>query len=287
MHGVNATSNPTGTSPRDLPRRARARRRIGLTLVVLAAALVALQTWRMLGGPGEAKAPVPGVPLRLHPRSGPSRAVTVVFLSSDADWLGINKNLPRALAEQGYPTVAWNSLRYYLRERSPESAAADLSRVLDEAARRYGSRRFALVGYSWGAGVLPFLVNRLPEEQRQDVVAAVYLAYPGFGAFRFRPSAWWLQVDGSERPAEREVARLGLLPSLCIAGEQDPIRDCRSLAPHGVPHRLFPVGHSLTGLTAELLPWVQATIERGAAERGTDLGGAATPGRPDARPGMR
>ena len=117
-----------------------------------------------------------------------------------------------------------------------------------------------------GYYVLPFLLNRLPERQRARATSMVLLAYPGFGGFRFVPSAWFVRVDPDAPNANPEVAGLQGLPSLCIAGESDPIRDCRSIEAYGVERMLFPVGHSLTGLTEDLLPSILATLERGSRE---------------------
>ncbi len=53
------------------------------------------------------------------------------------------------------------------------------------------------------------------------------------------------------------------VPSVCIAGESDPIRDCRSIETLGIERHLYPVGHSLTGILDDLLPHIAATLEKG------------------------
>lgn len=194
-------------------------------------------------------------------------ATLVVFLTSDAGWLGLNRALPRAIAQAGYPTVSWNSLRYYLKQRTPRQAARDLDRLLTTCARDLGVERWAIVGYSFGAGVLPFLVNRLPERWRDSLAAVAFLAYPGVASFRFRPSGWFLRLADSDLPATDEVARLPKVASICIAGESDPIRDCRSIEGLGIERRLLPLGHGLHRARGEIARLVLDTLEQGASAR--------------------
>lgn len=205
-------------------------------------------------GPGPAHAPSDSLPL-------------VVFFTSDSGWLQLNHKLPDALARAGYPTVAWNSLRYYLKERSPEEAARDLERILDHCSGSDSTRSWSAVGYSFGAGVLPFLVNRLSEEWRARLESVVYLAYPGSAMFRFKPSGWLLRLDQNALPAKDEVGRLPAVPSLCVAGEKDPIRDCRSIEGFGVRRHLLDLGHGLHPRTSEVSRLVIETLERGRSTR--------------------
>lgn len=239
-------------------------------LLAGAAALVGWQVWRMLGGwVGRSALPVrafePPAPEGGERRAGGRGATLVVFLTSDAGWPGLNTALPKALADAGYPTVAWNSLRYYLAQRSPREAARDLERLLAVEMRRRPFARWAIVGYSHGAGVLPFLVNRLPQARRETLAAFVLLAYPGIGIFRFRPSGWLLRTADDDLPATDEVARMPRVPSLCIAGEGDPIRDCRSIERFGIERRLLPLGHGLAAATDEIAGMVVETLDRGGA----------------------
>lgn len=270
---------------------------IGWLIVVLSSLSVAFfALWQVLLGRGAAAraaaAPphLEGVPLRFYPASQATPQATlraanipgndvsarpsgstvldsaptlVIFFTSDAGWLGLNTKLPKTLSHLGYPTVSWNSLRYYVRRRTPEEAAAHLAEVVEEYTGRCGAPDVALVGYSWGAGVLPFLARRLPAELKARLCAAVYLAYPGFGAFHFKPSAWWLEIGDEALPAREEVAAMPEVNSICIAGEGDPIRDCRSIESLGVPRELFPAGHTLNKVLSELLPHIVKTIETG------------------------
>ena len=66
-------------------------------------------------------------------------------------------------AVRGYKTVGISSLEYFWREREPSKAAKDLTSIIDKYA---GKPNVLLVGYSFGADVLPFVYDALSTDQR-------------------------------------------------------------------------------------------------------------------------
>lgn len=214
------------------------------------------------------------LPLREFPgntQASPARdefgSTLLVFLTSDSGWLGLNTSLPSALAEAGVASVGWNSLRYYAKQRDPAEAAEDLERLLAAYARRWGIDRWAVVGYSFGSGVLPFLVNRLATEWRDRLDAVAYLAYPGFASFRVRARGWLLIEDPGSVDTTEEVARMPKIPAVCIAGENDPIRACGSIECYGVERTLLSVGHGLHPEREQVKDLLLDLLRRGRSRR--------------------
>src|ERR1700733_8386245 len=93
--------------------------------------------------------------------------VFAVLLSGDGGWAGIDKNVARSLAERGIPVVGWDTLRYFWTARTPAGLARDLDRTLAYYAVAWQRPHVLLIGYSQGADVLPFAVNRLPQASRR------------------------------------------------------------------------------------------------------------------------
>lgn len=241
------------------------RRRLTLGLLGTAAAggLAWLTRRATRGWDGEL-----ALPLREFPANEPDEfaSTLLVFLTSDSGWLGLNTSLPSALADAGVPCVGWNSLRYYARQRDPAEAAEDLERLLEAYARRWDIDRWAVVGYSFGSGVLPFLANRIDRSWRDRLDAVAYLAYPGFASFRVRARGWLLIEDPGSIDATEEVSRMPRRPSVCIAGEDDPIRACHSIECHGVERTLLSVGHGLHPEREQVKDLLLDLLRRGRAD---------------------
>jgi type IV secretory pathway VirJ component len=125
--------------------------------------------------------------------------------------------------------------------RTPDAAAADLDRVIRHYADAWKKTRMLLVGYSFGADVLPFLVARLPAATR-SLVERVTLFGPSRAAtFEFRVSSWFGGDRGKGVSIAPEVERL-TVPVTCVRGADEPDSSC--LAFEGPNIRSVTIGRS-------------------------------------------
>src|SRR5439155_15355406 len=104
--------------------------------------------------------------------AGPTFAV---LLSGDGGWAGLDKKVAAALAEKGIDVVGLDSLRYFWTERTPQALADDLDRIVRYYAAQWRRTSVVLIGYSQGADVLPFALNRLPPASSQLVTHGVLI----------------------------------------------------------------------------------------------------------------
>lgn len=150
-----------------------------------------------------------------------------VFLSGDGGWAGIDRNVAAALVARGISVAGVDSLRYFWKARTAPGLAADLDRILRYYAFHWKKKRALLIGYSQGADVLPFAMNRLPAATRRRVVLAAMLALDARADFEFHLSSWVMSGD-SGLPVRPEVDKLTVPAALCIYGDDD----ADSLCPH-------------------------------------------------------
>jgi len=92
----------------------------------------------------------------------------------------------------------------------------------------FGKKRVLLIGYSQGADVLPFAVNRLPAATKSHVSLAAILGMSEHALFEFHVSSWI--SDGNSGPETLpEVNRITGIPVLCIYGEDEHDSLCPEL----------------------------------------------------------
>jgi type IV secretory pathway VirJ component len=151
-----------------------------------------------------------------------------LMLTGDGGWAGLDQELAAQLAASGVPTVGLNSLKYFWTERSPAETAKDVARLMSHYLTAWNKQRVLLVGYSFGADVLPFVVNRLPPELRARVATVSLLGVDSNASFEIR-IAGWVGSDDSGPPTKPEVAALGGVPVLCIYGEGESDSICPEL----------------------------------------------------------
>src|SRR6266849_3667469 len=106
------------------------------------------------------------LPLVEVPATSGASDTLVVFVSGDGGWAKIDKSISKILADNGMPVVGLNALQYFWTKRTPDGAARDLQSILEKYLATWKKERVLFVGYSRGADVLPFMINRLPPELR-------------------------------------------------------------------------------------------------------------------------
>lgn len=228
------------------------------------------EAFRRLAGPvpaaapavtaGPAGAPRPGLEdLPLTRVTDPRAPITdsfAIFLSGDGGWADFDQSLAHSFAARGVPVVGWSTLAYFWSKKTPEQAAGDLSRVIDHFSREWGRPRVALVGYSYGADTLPFMVDGLPDRQKAEV-GVVALLSPGHGAhFRFSPLDWF-NARKSGLPTIPAILKLDRAKVMCIYGVEDRRSVCPALPAGAVTEIRLAGGHHLGGdyggITTEVL----------------------------------
>ena len=151
-----------------------------------------------------------------------------LLMTGDGGWAGLDQELAARLAADGVPTVGLNSLKYFWTERSPQETAKDVARIMSHYLAAWNKQRVLLVGYSFGADVLPFVVNRLPPELRARVATVNLLGIDSNASFEIK-IAGWVGTDDSGPPTRPELSAISGTPVLCIYGEGESDSICPGL----------------------------------------------------------
>jgi len=184
-----------------------------------------------------------------------------IIMSGDGGWAGLDKDIAAALAADGIPVVGLDSLRYFWTARTPEGLAADTDRMIRYYLAHLGKQRVLLIGYSQGADVLPFAVNRLPEPSRARVALAAVLGLSEHALFEFHLSSW-ISDSTSGRPTSPEVNRMTGMPVLCIYGEDEKESLCPKLDPKKFTIIELKGGHHFNGDYAGLARQILSSAAR-------------------------
>ncbi|MEO8810353.1 MAG: AcvB/VirJ family lysyl-phosphatidylglycerol hydrolase [Rhodanobacter sp.] len=109
------------------------------------------------------------------PPPGSGDLLTVIY-SGDGGWADLDQQLGGAFAAHGLPVLGVNLFKYYWRMRSGDESAAQLDALLTKYLEKLHKRRIWLVGYSFGADVLPSIVGKLSSENRARITQLVLLS---------------------------------------------------------------------------------------------------------------
>jgi len=150
-----------------------------------------------------------------------------VIYSGDGGWRDLDKGIGEHLAERGIPVVGVDSLRYFWSAKTPDEMGRDLAEIIDAYGDKWGTRKVALIGYSFGASVLPFAVNRLPAPLRDRVMLISMLGLDARAPFQIAVEGWLGAEPDKEAPLVMpELLRLDLSKLQCFYGEEEDDTIC-------------------------------------------------------------
>ncbi|AYD00059.1 AcvB/VirJ family lysyl-phosphatidylglycerol hydrolase [Neorhizobium sp. NCHU2750] len=179
----------------------------------------------------------------------PTRNTMAVIYSGDGGWRDIDQKLGTHLQAEGIPVVGVDALRYFWNEKTPDETAADLSRIIDTYKALWKVENVVLIGYSFGANILPATYKRLPEGDRSSVRLVSLLALSHQADFEIAVTGW-LGYAGAGRHGDPVDDLAGIEPAKiqCIHGVEEEDSACPAVeAITGAEVRSCPGGHHFDG----------------------------------------
>jgi type IV secretory pathway VirJ component len=85
----------------------------------------------------------------------------VILLSGNGGWRDLDKSLTAYLNSKNISVIGLNTKQYLLSEKKPEQIAFDLETLMDQYSIKWKQDRVVFIGYSMGAEILPFAINRM------------------------------------------------------------------------------------------------------------------------------
>ncbi|MCS6176837.1 virulence factor [Shewanella baltica] len=146
----------------------------------------------------------------------------VIFMSGDGGWANLDQGVSQLLQQQGWPVVGWSSLKYYWKQKDPKDVTQDTMDIIDKYEAEFGTQKVVLVGYSFGAEIIPFVLNDLPLKYRHKILGGVLLSPSQTSDFEVHVSEI---VTSSNESASYltlpEVNKQTTVPMLCLYGKDD------------------------------------------------------------------
>lgn len=191
------------------------------------------------------------------PPANETDALAILF-TGDGGWAGIDKALAAELSKHGFHVLGFDSLDYFWKRRTPE----ELSRALREILERYQKPRVLVLGYSFGADVIPFAVSRLPNELKSSIQEIALLAPDDSAEFEFHMIDWVGWEGQTAYKVVPEIARLDGVRVLCLYGQSDSSSICKNIRAQAVTSRQLPGGHHFSGDYEALAKVILAAFEQ-------------------------
>ena len=185
-----------------------------------------------------------------------------VILSGDGGWRDLDKTIGERLAARGIGVVGVDSLAYFWSRKDPPQIGKDLGSLIARYQTTWKAKHVLLIGYSFGADVLPASWTHIPEAIRQAIDLVALLGFSPRADYEISIGAY---LGTSSGDADTVAAAADLPPDrvVCIAGEEEGADSACSAPVFDKAERITtPGGHHFDGDYAALADRIVAAFTR-------------------------
>lgn len=190
---------------------------------------------------------VANLPLVEVPAASNDGDTFAILMTGDGGWAGLDREVASRLAAQRIPVVGFDTLSYFWSKRTPEETASAVGSVIAHYQAAWHKRRVILIGYSFGADVMPFVARRLPADTRAQVRLMTLIVPSKSAQFEFHVAEWAGFAASDSVPTMPELQSLTGLRMLCIYGTEEKDSPCPLLTSTGAKIVGLKGGHHVGG----------------------------------------
>ncbi|SEL51281.1 AcvB/VirJ family lysyl-phosphatidylglycerol hydrolase [Parapedobacter koreensis] len=168
----------------------------------------------------------------------------ILYLSGDGGYNTFSQRLVAEISSKGYGVLVLDARNYFWKAKTPQQLAADMASLLAGRLQNPRSQQVFVVGYSFGASVIPFMLSRLPSELLAKVGMAVCISPGRFADFEVTLATLLNNSKGNEHyPVVEECRKLKTCPCYFLFGKDEDAGVTRSFIEAGMPVAVLPGSH--------------------------------------------
>lgn len=183
------------------------------------------------------------IPLSIIPAVAPNDLPLVLFISGDGGWTNFDQSIAEKLAEDNISVIGLDSQRYFWDAKNPKGTAEDMAKVLSHFMQQWNKKSLIIAGYSFGAGVAPFITQNLPDELRRLVKGVCCISPDKTADFEIHISDMLNMDNTEEYNVITELKQLKPLKTVCLFGDEESVELRNCFANAGIKVSVLPGSH--------------------------------------------
>jgi len=138
----------------------------------------------------------------------------IFYVSGDGGYTGFSENICTTINKTGYKIVALNSKSYFNDQKTPEQTTKDIVVYLNTEFSKRKNQQLVLAGYSFGADIVPFISNILPDSLKRKLISVVLLSPSTSTDFE---THIWDMLGGNKKRSRDVVAEINKMGTIKTA----------------------------------------------------------------------
>lgn len=154
-----------------------------------------------------------------------SEKTLVVFITGDGGYNNFSKSLLEYFTQDGFNKLIFDSKKYFWKRKDPKEASKDFERYINLYLEKSNCDRIYLIGHSFSAGILPFVINNFSSALQKKIRHVTYLSPDKYASLEVTLSTMLnLKQKANEYEVLPQAIKLKSISStyiFCKEGEQD------------------------------------------------------------------
>ena len=138
----------------------------------------------------------------------------IFYVSGDGGYSGFSENICTIINKMGYKITALNSKSYFDDQKTPEQTTNDIVTYLNTEFNKRKNQQLVLTGYSFGADIVPFVTNILPDSLKKKLISVVLLSPSRSTDFE---THIWDMLGGKKKRSKDVVAEINKMGTMKTA----------------------------------------------------------------------
>jgi type IV secretory pathway VirJ component len=145
----------------------------------------------------------------------------VFMVSGDGGFKEFTVSLAQAMRDKGYSVALMDARSYFWNKKTPEETTAAIAAYVAKSLPAEGNHKWVMIGYSFGADITPFVVNRLPDSLKSKLSDVLLLSPSTSTDFEIHLSD--IFGGGKKRAMDviQEINRMGKQPIAVFSGDKE------------------------------------------------------------------
>ncbi len=173
------------------------------------------------------------------------------YISGDGGFNKFSTALCQSLNKKGYDVCALNARSYFDNKKTPEQTTSDIKNYLSKKISTRKNKQVVLIGYSFGADVLPFILSRISKNVL-DIPVSFIMASSGSTDFEIH----WSDIFGGnikrDMDVVSEINKLSNQNIVIITGSDEEGLALNKISLKKYAHEVLPGGHHFDGDTDQI-----------------------------------
>jgi len=174
----------------------------------------------------------------------------VFHITGDGGWRGFDIKLADEFKSHQISYVYLNALKYFWKTKTPDQLAIDIIPAIKKYLKKWDKKELILVGFSFGAEIIPFVYNRLPDDIKQKVKLVVSITPASTSDFTIHVSDM-MGVDRHYKyDVVKEVGKIKTTKVLVVFGEKEDSTFPKNMKQENLKITFTKGGHHFTDAKA-------------------------------------